>query len=422
MPGPDEPGRAGQESSIAWNANARRRLSVAARRWRRPAAVVTNLEGFVGIQTARLMRRHGVPVVALSDLPRHPLSRTRSVDAVFDAGPDGADTARVLREIAPLFPVRPVLIPCSDIAVAAASVAREDLDYHLVLPDNDVIELLTDKPRFLDHALANDIPVSPFRVLHSRSDAEAAATTLRFPVVMKPYRGTAAWNERVGQKALRVFDAGQLLATWDRAEPDYPVLVQEWVEGGDGNLYSFNGYFDASGRPLATFIARKVRQWPPHTGMSSLGVECRNDVVLETALRLFVSVPYRGFAYLEMKRDARTGQHYAIEANIGRPTGRSSIAEAGGVELHYTAYCDALGLPLPAAREQRYGRAKWIYFSHDAASAIYYLRRGQITPGRWLRSLRGIRADAVFSWRDPLPFILDSWGGLLRVLGREPLD
>jgi D-aspartate ligase len=409
-------------SSGAFNTRSRRRLIAAARRWRQPAVVVTNLEGFVGFQTARLMRRHGVPVVALSDRPRDPLSRTRSVEAVFDAGPDGADTTRVLGEIERLFPLRPVLVPCSDIAVAAASAARETLDYHLVLPDHDVIELLTDKPRFLDHALANDIPVSPFRVLRSRSDAEAVAAALRYPVVMKPYRGTMAWNDRVGQKAVRLFEADQLLETWDRAAPDYPVLVQEWIEGGDDHLYSFNGYFDASGRPLATFIARKVRQWPPHTGMSSFGVECRNDVVLETALRLFASVPYRGFAYLEMKRDARTGQHFAIEANIGRPTGRSPIAEAGGVELHYTAYCDALGLPLPAARTQRYGRAKWMYFARDAASAWYYHQRGEITLGTWLRSLQGVKADAIFSWRDPLPFILDSWRGLLRIVRREPFD
>jgi predicted ATP-grasp superfamily ATP-dependent carboligase len=293
--------------SEALNARARRRLIAAAPRWRRPAVVVTNLEGFVGIQTARLMRRHGVPVVALSDRPRDPLSRTRSVDGVRRR-PGRTRYTRVLGEIAHLFPARPVLMPCSDIAVAAVSAARAGLDYHLVLPEHDVIELLTDKPRFLDHAQANGIPVSPFRVLHSRSDAEDVAAGLGYPVVMKPYRGTMAWNDRVGQKAVRVFDATRLLETWVLAAPDYPVLVQEWVEGGDDHLYSFNGYFVASGQPLATFIARKVRQWPPHTGMSSLGVECRNDVVLETALRLFASVPYRGFAYLEMKRDAQTGQ------------------------------------------------------------------------------------------------------------------
>ncbi len=403
-------------------AAARRRLRRAAGRWPRPAAVVTNLESFVGLQTARLLRRHGIPVVALTDRPGAPLTRTRSVDAVFDAGPDGVDTAHVLGEIGHLFPERPVLIPCSDAAVAAISGARDSLDFHVVLPDHGVIEGLTDKIRFLEHAREIGVPVSPYRVLRSRADAEAASVQLHYPVVLKPFRSSPAWYGRVGQKAQRVFDAARFLEIWDLAMPDYPVLAQEWVEGGDDHLYSFNGYFDGSGQPLATFIARKVRQWPPHTGMSSMGVECRNDVVLETALRLFASVPYRGFAYLEMKRDERTGQHYAIEANIGRPTGRSPIAEAGGVELHYTAYCDALGLPLPNERVQRYGRAKWIYLAHDVASAWYYYRHGEITIAEWLRSLRGIRADAVFSWRDPLPFVLDWWSGFRHFVSRGPLD
>ena len=403
-------------------AAARRRLRRAARGWRMPAAVVTNLEILVGLQTARLLRRHGVPVVALTDLPGAPLTRTRSVDALFDAGPIGAATVRVLGEIAHLFPERPVLIPCSDHAVAALSGARDSLDYHLVLPDHDVIELLTDKTRFLAHAQEIGVPVSPYRVLRSRADAEAASMGLRYPLVVKPFRSSPAFYERIGQKAQRVFDAERFLETWDLAAPDYPVLAQEWVEGGDDHLYAFNGYFDASGQPLATFVARKLRQWPPHTGMASLAVKSRNDVVLETALRLFASVPFHGFAHLEMKRDERTGQHYAIEANIGRPTGRSPNAEAGGVEFLYTAYCYALGLPLPRRRVQRYGRAKWIYFAHDAASAWYYFRRGELTPGGWLRSLRGVRTDAVFAWRDPFPFILDSWSGLRHYVRRPPLD
>jgi len=105
MPDPEAVGRtrktggSSDGSGEAFNARARRRLMAAAPQWERPAVVVTNLEGFVGIQTARLMRRHGVPVVALSDRPRDALSRTRSVAAVFDAGPDGRDTARVLGEI-----------------------------------------------------------------------------------------------------------------------------------------------------------------------------------------------------------------------------------------------------------------------------------------------------------------------------------
>ncbi len=428
MQAPDRAGhhRSGATAFTApapeFNARSRQRLIARSPRWRRPAAVVTNLEVFPGLQTARLMRRHGIPVVGLADRPDGPLCRTRSVDAVFDAGVGGVDTVSVLQEIAHLFPARPVLIPCSDAAVAAISAARASLDYRLVLPEHDVIELLTDKSRFLSHCEEIGVSVSPYRVLYDRNDAVVAAAELRYPLVMKPFRSNPIWEERAGQKALRVFEPGRVLELWDRAAPDYPVLLQEWVEGGDDHLYSCNAYFGDDGRPLVTFVARKLRQWPPHTGMSSLGVECRNDEVLDAALRLFASVPYRGFAYLEMKRDARTGRHYAIEANIGRPTGRSPIAEAGGVELHYAGYCDALGLPLPGELHQRYGSAKWIYFARDAVSAWYYHRHGELSIRGWLRSLRGVRADAVFSWRDPVPFALDAWAGLRRVVRREPLE
>jgi D-aspartate ligase len=392
------------------------------RRWRKPAAVVTNLESYVGLQTARTLRRHGIPVVALANRPNAPLCRTRSVEAIFDAGPDGAGTVRVLQELAPLFPERPVLFPCSDAAVLAVSAARGGLDYHLVLPDHETLELLTDKSRFLVHASQAGVPVSPFRLLLTRQDAEAASSALQYPVVVKPVRKNRVWDERAGQKAVRIFGRDELMALWDTAMPDYPVLAQEWVDGGDDQLFAYNGYFDRSGNPLASFVTRKIRQWPPHTGAASLGVECRNDEVLESALALFRSVPFAGFGYLEMKRDARTGRHYAIEANIGRRGGRSFIAEAGGVELMHTAYCDALGLPLPEARIQRYGDAKWIYLGKDLASAWYYHRRGELTLGEWWRSIRGPKVDAIFSWSDPLPFILDLFSGFIRVRRkRRPL-
>ena len=72
------------------------------------------------------------------------------------------------------------------------------------------------------------------------------------------------------------------------------------------------------------------------------------------ARELFESVDYRGLGYVEIKRDTRSDMYAIIEANIGRPTGHSAIAERGGVELLFTAYADAVGLPLPSAREQRY--------------------------------------------------------------------
>jgi predicted ATP-grasp superfamily ATP-dependent carboligase len=96
-----------------------------------------------------------------------------------------------------------------------------------------------------------------------------------------------------------------------------------------------------------------------------------------------------------------------MEANIGRPTGRSAIAEAGGVELLQTMYCDLSGQPLPLARQQQYTGVKWIHLTRDCASALHYWRNGALTLPGWWRSLRGKKVYAVFSWRDPAPFIGD---------------
>jgi predicted ATP-grasp superfamily ATP-dependent carboligase len=185
------------------------------------------------------------------------------------------------------------------------------------------------------------------------------------------------------------------------------LIAQEWIEGPDANLYSCNCYFDNSSRPLATFVARKLRQWPPQTGQSSLGQECRNDEVLQETVRLFRTVGFCGLGYLEMKLDARSGRYFIVEPNIGRPTGRSAIAEAGGVELLYTMYCDALGWPLPVNRNQHYGNDKWIHIRRDFQSALYYWRKGELSARQWLESWRGRKAYALFSWRDPGPFFGD---------------
>jgi len=126
---------------------------------------------------------------------------------------------------------------------------------------------------------------------------------------------------------------------------------------------------------------------------------------LHEAIGLFRRVNYRGLGHLEMKQDERSGKYYIVEPNIGRPTGRSAIAEAGGVELLYTMYCDALGWPLPANREQKYEGVKLMHLLRDFQSAWYYWRHGELTLKEWWQSVRGRKAYVVFSWSDPLPFL-----------------
>jgi len=91
---------------------------------------------------------------------------------------------------------------------------------------------------------------------------------------------------------------------------------------------------------------------------------------------------------------------------VGRPTGRSAIAERAGVELVYTAYRDAAGLPVPRT-PQRYVGAKWVDVRRDLQAAFVGHRNGQLTVRDWAASLRGPRAHAIWSASDPLPFAVD---------------
>jgi D-aspartate ligase len=265
-----------------------------------------------------------------------------------------------------------------------------------------------DKVRFADHAMMHGLAAPRTEVLRSHADAEKAAEVLSWPSVVKPPVKAEAWLAHTSAKGIPVHGPEELLDVYDRVADWAPVLLaQEWVEGPEDGLFSCNAYFDASGTPLVTFVARKLRQWPPQVGTSASGEECRNDEVLEETLRVFGSVDFHGLAYLEMKRDSRTGAMSIIEPNVGRPTGRSAIAEGGGVELVYTAYCDAAGLPLPEARTQQYVGTTWLDVRRDVQAAVVGIRRGELTAREWLTSLRGPRTHAIWSARDPRPFVTD---------------
>lgn len=381
-----------------------------AARARLPAAVVIGLDSITGLQTARILAGRRIPVTGIARNPRHPSCRTRACDRIVLASTGGEALADCLERLAADFAEPPVLFPCTDLSVLAISTHRQRLadGYRYMLPSPGVIELLLDKARFQAHAAEAQLPVPGTIVLRGREDAERAAGTLEFPCALKPAVKTARWQSHTSAKVFTASTPAELLRQYDRCRSWTDVLIaQEWIDGPDASHVTCNAYFDGRSNPHVTFVSRKLRQWPLEGGVGCLSEECRNETVLRETVRLFRGVGHRGLAYLEMKADVRHQRYVIIEPNVGRPTGRSAAADRAGVDLLYTQYCDALGWPLPPVREQRYGRSKWIYFRQDLQSAVQHRRGGTLTAAGWLRSLRGCRHDAVFSWRDPGPFAAD---------------
>lgn len=375
-----------------------------------PPAVVVGLDNITGLQTARILAARGVPCFGLVADRRHWGAHTNTCVDVVESRLSGEELLAALHRLRRTVGSRAVLVPCTDSGVETLSRDRERLPEGFILPlsPHSVVEQLLDKASFAQHAAAVGLPVPRTEVLTNRGDAEKAAGTLTFPCVVKPAVKTAAWMRHTGVKGVTTNGPEHLLSVYDTAAGWAPRLVaQEWVAGSTESLFTCNCYFDAHGHPLVTFVTRKLRQWPPDIGTGASGVECRNDKVLDTTLRVFGSLRFHGWGYLEMKQEDGNGRLLIIEPNVGRPTGRSATAEAGGVELAYSAYCDAVGLPLPTAREQHYVGAKWLDVRRDIQAAVVARRRNTLSLAEWSRSVRGPKAHAIWSHQDPAPFMVD---------------
>lgn len=389
----------------------------------RARAIVIGLESVTGLQSARILARRGVPVIGLTDDRGHYCSRTRVCERILELDTSSEQLIETLAELGRQFAEKPVLFPCTDASVLLISRHRERLLpwLRVVLPSHEIVELLVRKVSFYAYAAEHGLPIPPTFFLRTPQDAEEAAERLAYPAVVKPSMRTPEWGANLSEKGFKVENGRQLREVYARVGQWCDVLIaQEWIPGSEANLYTCNCYFDAESRPLVSFVSRKLRQWPPDVGIGSLGVECRNDAVEGATLQLFGTVGWCGLGYLEMKRHEITGEHLIVEPNVGRPTGRSAMAEAAGVELLYTQYCDASGLPLPANRTQRFTGVKWIHTRCDLQSAYAYWRRGELTFRAWARSMRGRKVDAVISRRDPAPMLYEALKGGRVVSGREP--
>ncbi|MFC2160413.1 carboxylate--amine ligase [Acidobacteriota bacterium] len=388
------------------------------RNQKEPYAVIVSIDSMPGLQAARILAAKNIPVIAIAKDASHHSCRTIVCKEIIITDTESYQLIEKLIEIGPTLNQKAVLFTCQDTDVLLVSRNRKKLEkwYHIALPKNETVEMLMDKMRFYEFAVNNSFPVPQTFIINNNAELEAAVKQIKFPCLLKPTIRTPKWIAHTETKAFKILNKDELDSTYNHHE-DFAesFVLQQWLEGGETNLYSMNCYFDRKSNPLVTFIARKIRQWPPRTGQSCLGEECRNDDVLNTSIQLFKKVGYFGLGYLEMKHDLLSNKNFIIEPNIGRPTGRSAIAEAGGVEILYTKYCDLTGKSVPKNQNQKYLGVKWIHILRDLQSSFYYWKSGELKFGDWLKSIKGKKAYAIFSWTDPKPFISATWEGF-RVL------
>ena len=369
---------------------------------------MVGLDCITGLQTARALHQRGVRVTGIALDRDHFATRTWCASKVVFAKSGEASLIECLRTLATSD--RPVLIPATDTAVLTIAQHGVELAkvFRIANPDAASIERALGKVPFARHAEANGIPIPRTRAIESVDEVRRAAGELRAPFVLKPDIKSERWKELAAAKVFIAEDAAALERTYERCR-DWSdrFVVQEWVEGGDDAMYSYYAFIAENRRIVAECIGHKIRQWPRRTGSGTLSELCDDPEIRETGRTLLESLQHRGFATVNMKRDAGTGKLFVIEANVGRPGLGMFVAEAAGIDMTYLAYRSLASLPLPPAPLARFPNARWICLKRDLAAALGAWRQGELGLVEYLLSLRGVRRSAVFALRDPLPFLYD---------------
>lgn len=321
---------------------------------RTPVAVVAGIE-VNGLGVVRSLGSAGVPVIAIdTDLTR-PSARTRYGRKLKVPALSGAAFVESLLWIAGKLAEKPVLFLTQEDSVAAVAAAQDRLarSYRFSMPAPNVMAMLMDKALFQEAAEKMGSPVP--RSLQMTNDVGLPEIErLQFPCVVKPLTKSDAYSAKF-KKAYKVATARDVADLWAQARSVVDALiVQEWIEGGDSDVYFCLQYRHVS-RPPVSFVGRKICQWPPLVGgtASCAPAPDHHDELVALTDAFFSAVGFVGLGSMEFKRDTRDGRFYMVEPTVGRTDYQEEIATLNGTNLPYAAWCGEIGNAWPPARTVR---------------------------------------------------------------------
>ena len=268
------------------------------------------------------------------------------------------------------------------------------------------------------NARADDLGIARPLTRYVRSREDLTPLGIAFPVILKPTFREGR-NKFVDAKAWRVDDQTALIARYDEAKSlvgTDSIMIQELIPGGGEAQFSYAAVWNR-GKPIASLVARRRRQYPIEFGFTSTFVETVTQPQIEAdAVRFLASLDFSGLVEIEFKYDARDGRFKNLDVNT-RSWTWIALGTAAGVDFPALQWRLAAGEDI-APMTGRSG-VRWLYFSRDLAASGCEMLAGRLSPLAYLQSFRPPLSGAVFAWDDPLPALLDLPLSALRIAARS---
>ncbi|OBG42603.1 hypothetical protein A5672_11415 [Mycobacterium alsense] len=356
-----------------------------------PAVVVDGSLNALGV--VRSLARAGVPVYLVCDTRLCPAALSRECTVLRVRDVQGPGLVEGLLSVAGRIGAKAVLILTSDLQVLKVSRARADLleHYFVDLPAAPMVDALMDKAKFQAYAEEIGLP-APRAVVVDADHDERVIDGLSMPVVLKPVDRAVVLGGL--ERTTRADSHAQARAIARRMRGVAPsVVVQEWIEGDDTDIYFTLFVCDRRGRIVALFAGRKILCEPPLVGGTALCVAAPEEHETLAALTrtLVTRTHYRGIGGLEFKRHRRTGRFVVVEPTVGRTDWQEELATLCGVNIPAIAHRTAIGKPVPPPGPVDHTIAWRVSFRYRPPA-------GTLAPHTRI-------VDGYFRRRDPLPGI-----------------
>jgi D-aspartate ligase len=369
--------------------------------------LVLGSAGHGGVGVARSLGRLGVSVYIVDPNPAAAAFNSRYCRGKFVWKIDSLrveHSVKYLIEIGQSLGARVILLPTSDTAALFVASNSGALREKFLFPEvsAQLVQSLYSKKQMYFLAKSLGIPCPDTFFPKSRQDALHFAQQAKFPIILKSIE-----DHKLGSRFARAKPIArtkhELLRNYEMMEdPEHPnVMLQEYIPGGEDANWMFNGYFDQNSDCPLGATGRKIRQYPPYAGITSLGVCLPNASVAETTKRFMKAIGYRGILDIGYRYDARDGLHKVFDVNprIGC-TFRLFVLDSG-MDVARALYLDLTGQAFMAGNALP-GR-KWMVEDLDLASSFRYWRGGKMTLKEWFRSLSGLQESAFVAVDDPRP-------------------
>ena len=384
--------------------------------------VVVIAPGYHGHGIARSLGRLGVAVYGVHADHRSPAARSRYWRKNFFrdiATSPPQESIDWLLKLSREIDSRPILIPTDDESCIFVADYAEVLKESFLFPNQPagLTRSLSSKKQMYFLCKKHSIPAAETLFPQCREEVVEFIKDVTFPVMLKGI-DTLALRERTGVKMVVVEDAKTLLKRYDEMEtPGAPnLMLQEYLPGGSRTVWMFDGYFDDESNCLFGLTANMIRQYPPYTGRTSLGVCIANETVTRQTKKFMKAIGYRGPLDIGYKYDDRTGQYKTIDVNPRIGATFRLLVDTLGMDVVRALYLNLTGQPVLTGTT-REGR-KWFVENFDLISSPTYWRDSKLGVCGWIRSYQGIEEASWFALDDPAPFLMMGWSSLQWVFER----